>query len=85
MNETALIAINKGSIALTIGEAAIVADEIPNSDATGLTQTPTHAPPLHTENRIGAIEASPPVIVVQIVFFSFILVDYKFVGICFGV
>ena len=59
-------------MALTIGDAAMVADEIPNNEATGLTHTPTQAPPLQTENRTGATEASPPVNVVQIVFFDFI-------------
>lgn len=70
------MAINNGSIALTIGEAAIVADETPNKEATGLTHTPTQAPPLHTENKIGTMDANPPVIVVQIVFFSFITRSY---------
>lgn len=60
-------------MALTIGEAAMVADDMPNNEATGLTHTPTQAPPLQTENKMGATEASPPVMVVQIVFFSFII------------
>ena len=51
----------------------MVADEIPKIEATGLTHTPTQAPPLHAENKIGAAEDKPPVIVVQIVFFDFIL------------
>lgn len=45
-----------------IGELAMVADEIPKIEATGLTQTPTHAPLLQAENRIGAIELRLPVI-----------------------
>lgn len=60
-------------MALTIGEAAIVADEIPKIEATGLTHTPTQAPPLQAENKTGAAEDNPPVIVVHIVFFDFIL------------
>ncbi|MBK7310058.1 MAG: hypothetical protein IPI93_04515 [Sphingobacteriaceae bacterium] len=43
MNDTALIAINIGSRAGTIGKLANVADEIPNSEATGLAQTPIQA------------------------------------------
>ena len=64
------MAISKGSIALTIGEAAMVADEIPNKDATGLTQTPTQAPLLQTENKTGITEVTPPVILVQNDFFA---------------
>jgi hypothetical protein len=52
-----------------MGDAATVADEMPKSDATGLTHTPTQAPPLHTENKMGAAEARPPVMVVQNDFF----------------
>lgn len=68
VKETALNAIKTGSIAAVIGEAAIVAEEIPNKEAMGLTQTPTQAPPLQAEKRIGRIELRLPVIVVQIVF-----------------
>ncbi len=72
VNETALIAINKGSIAPNTGELAIVAEETPNNDATGLAQTPTQAPLLQQASKIGAVEVNPPVMVVQIVLFSFI-------------
>lgn len=71
VNETALIAINNGSSAFITGELAIVAEETPNSDATGLAQTPTQAPLLHA-NKMGADEVNPPVIVAQIVLFAFI-------------
>ena len=70
VKDTAQMAISKGSIALTIGEAAMVADEIPNKDATGLTQTPTQAPLLQTENKTGITEVTPPVILVQNDFFA---------------
>lgn len=73
------MAINNGSSALTIGEAATVAEEMPNNEATGLTQTPTQAPPLHTENRIGAADARPPVIVVQKDFFPSIVLAVCFI------
>lgn len=73
VNDTALMAINKGSKALTHGDDASVAEEMPNSEATGLTHTPTQAPPLHTENKIGTTDASAPVIEAQKVFFVFIL------------
>lgn len=73
VKETAQRAINKGSSALTNGEAAMVAEEIPNNEAIGLTHTPTQAPPLQTENKMGATELSPPIKVVQIDFFAFML------------
>lgn len=73
MNETALIAISNGSRALTKGELAIVAEETPNNDAIGLAQTPTQAPLLQQDNNIGKAEVTPPVMVVHIDFFSFIL------------
>ncbi len=72
VNDTALIAINKGSSAFIMGELAIAEEETPNNDATGLAQTPTHAPLLQHANKIGADEVNPPVIVVQIVLFAFI-------------
>ena len=72
VNDTALIAISKGSKALTRGELAIVADETPNKEAIGLAQTPTHAPLLQQDKRIGAADVNPPVILVQIVFLGFI-------------
>lgn len=70
VNDTALTAISKGSNALTKGELAMVADDTPNKEAMGLAQTPTHAPLLQHDNKIGAIEVKPPVIVVQIDFFA---------------
>ncbi len=72
VNETALIAINSGSNTFMTGELAIVAEETPNSDATGLAQTPTQAPLLQQANKTGAEEVNPPVIVVQMVLFAFI-------------
>ena len=68
VNETALIAINNGSKALTNGELAIVADDTPNKDAIGLAHTPTQAPLLQHDNKIGAAEVNPPVMLVQIDF-----------------
>jgi hypothetical protein len=59
-------------MALIKGDAAIVAEDIPNKDATGLRQTPAQAPPLQHERRIGAADESPPVIVVHNEFFDFI-------------
>ena len=76
-NETALIAINKGSSAFTNGELAIVAEDTPNSDAIGLAQTPTHAPLLQHDNKIGAAEVSPPVSVVQIDFLLSIKIIFR--------
>ena len=74
MKETALTAINSGSNAPTNGELAMVADETPNKEAMGLAQTPTQAPLLQQDNKIGAADVIPPVMVVQIDFFSFIMV-----------
>ena len=73
VNETALNAIRMGSITDIIGELAIVADEMPKIDATGLTQTPTQAPLLQAENRIGAIDVRLPVIDAKNVFFDSII------------
>jgi hypothetical protein len=67
------MAINKGSKALTKGELAIGADETPNNDAMGLAHTPTQAPLLHQDNKIGAVEVNPPVMLVQIDFLGFII------------
>ncbi len=78
VKEAALIAISNGSIALIIGELAIVAEETPNNDATGLAQTPTQAPLLQHANKIGADEVNPPVMVVQMVLFAFISYNYSF-------
>jgi hypothetical protein len=50
----------------------MVADETPNKEATGLAHTPTHAPLLQHDNKIGAADVKPSVIVVQIVFLVFI-------------
>lgn len=72
VNETALIAINNGSSTLITGELAIVAEDTPNKDATGLAQTPTQAPLLQHASKIGADEVTPPVMVVQMVLFAFI-------------
>lgn len=72
MNDTALIAINIGSRADTIGELANVADEIPNSEATGLAQTPIQAPLLQHDNKIGAADVIPPVSVVKMDLLAFI-------------
>jgi hypothetical protein len=69
-NETALIAINKGSSAFTNGELAIVAEDTPNNDAIGLAQTPTHAPLLQQDNKIGTADVNPPVSVAQIDFLA---------------
>lgn len=73
VNETALIAINSGSNALINGELAMLAELIPNSDATGLAQTPTQAPLLQHDNKTGAAEVNPPVKVLQIDFFDCIV------------
>ena len=70
VKETAQMAISKGSKAFTIGEAATVAEEIPNKEATGLTHTPTQAPLLQTENKTGMNEVIPPVMLVQNDFFA---------------
>jgi hypothetical protein len=55
----------------------MVADETPNKEATGLAHTPTHAPLLQHDNKIGAADVKPPVIVVQIVFLfsSFVFLE----------
>jgi hypothetical protein len=50
-----------------------VAVETPNSDAMGLAQTPTQAPLLQQDNKIGAAEVNPPVILVRIDFLGFIV------------
>lgn len=70
------MAIKMGSIALTIGEAAKLADEMPNKDAIGLAQTPTQAPLLQHDNKIGAADVKPPVSVVKNDFFGFIKVQF---------
>ena len=67
------MAINSGSKALTKGELAIVADETPNKEAMGLAHTPTQAPLLQQDNKIGAAEVNPPVMLVQIDFLGFII------------
>ncbi len=77
VNDTALIAINKGSNAITKGELAIVAEDTPKSEAIGLAQTPTQAPLLQHDNKIGAAEVRPPVIDAQRDFLAFIF-NYKF-------
>jgi hypothetical protein len=74
VNDTALTAISTGSITLIHGELAIVAYEIPNKEAMGLAQTPTQAPLLQHDNRIGAAEVKPPVMLVQSDLFPFILI-----------
>lgn len=74
VKETALTAINTGSSALMIGELARAEEETPNNEAKGLAQTPMQAPLLQQESKIGAVEVSPPVKLVQIVFFCFILI-----------
>lgn len=68
MNDTALKAIKRGSRMAVTGEAAMVAAEMPNKDATGVTQTPTQAPPLQHANKMGTAAVTPPVIEVQIDF-----------------
>jgi len=68
-----------GSRALTNGELAIVAEDTPNNDAIGLAQTPTHAPLLQQDSSTGAADDSPPVIVVQIDFFCFIIIPADFI------
>jgi hypothetical protein len=73
VKDTALIAINTGSKALIKGEFASVAEDMPNSEAMGLAHTPTQAPLLQHDNKIGAAEVSPPVIDAQNDFFAFIL------------
>ena len=73
MNETALIAISMGSSKLTKGELAMVAEDTPNKEATGLAQTPTQAPLLQQDNKIGAVDVSQPVILVQNDFFGFMV------------
>ena len=67
------MAINNGSKALTSGELAMVADDTPNREAIGLAHTPTQAPLLQHDNKIGAAEVKPPVMLVQIVFFEAII------------
>jgi hypothetical protein len=62
------MAISTGSSAATHGELAMLADEMPNKEATGLAQTPAHAPALQHERRTGAVEVKPPVTVVHIDF-----------------
>jgi hypothetical protein len=57
-----------------MGELAKVADDTPNKEAIGLAHTPTQAPLLQHDNKIGVAEVSPPVMDVQIVFLDFILV-----------
>lgn len=77
MNETALTAIKSGSITFINGEPAIVADEIPNKEAIGLAQTPTQAPLLQQDNKMGAVDVIPPVMLVQIDFLFFIILVLK--------
>ena len=72
MNETALRAINNGTIAFTRGELAILALEIPNNEATGLAQTPIQAPLLQQAKNNGMTELILPVMVIHIVFNLFI-------------
>ena len=50
----------------------MVADDTPNREAIGLAHTPTQAPLLQHDNKIGAAEVKPPVMLVQIDFFDFI-------------
>lgn len=71
VNDTALMAINKGSRAFIIGDPAIDAVDIPNMEAIGLAQTPIQAPLLQQDNKIGAAEVMPPVTLVKIDFFDF--------------
>lgn len=73
VKDTALNAIKMGSNVDTIGELAIVADETPKSEATGLTHTPTQAPLLQAEKRIGTTEVILPVIEDAIDFFPVII------------
>ncbi len=68
------MAINMGSSKLTTGELAMVAEDTPNKDATGLAQTPTHAPLLQQDNKIGAADVIPPVMLAQNDFFGFIII-----------
>ena len=78
VNDTALMAMSKGSKACTMGEAIKLAEEMPKSEATGLAQTPTQAPLLqHAKNR-GMMELMLPVIDVQIDLSLFIMLFFFF-------
>lgn len=72
VKDTALIAMSKGSSALTNGELARAEEETPNNEANGLAQTPMQAPLLQQESKIGTAELIPPPKLVQIDFFDFI-------------
>lgn len=67
------MAINTGSSVLMSGELASVAEDTPNSEATGLAQTPTHAPLLQQDSKIGAADVNPPVMDAQNDFLAFIM------------
>jgi hypothetical protein len=56
----------------------MVADDTPNKEAIGLAHTPTQAPLLQQDNKIGAADVKPPVMLVQIDFFDFISRYYNF-------
>lgn len=64
---------SKGTNAVNKGEAVKLALEIPKRDATGLAQTPTHAPLLQQAKNKGTIELKLPEIVVHNDFNLFIL------------
>ncbi len=51
----------------------MLADDTPNKEAIGLAHTPTQAPLLQHDNKIGATEVKPPVMLVQIDFFDSII------------
>jgi len=56
-----------------MGDAINPAVEIPNSDATGLAQTPMQAPLLQKAKKRGIIELMLPVMDVQMDFILFIV------------
>lgn len=53
----------------------MVAEDTPNIEAMGLAQTPIQAPLLQQDNKMGAADVRPPVMLVQKDFFAFILND----------
>ncbi len=77
------MAINKGSNTLIKGEFASVADDTPKNDAIGLAHTPTHAPLLQHDNKIGAADVMPPVRDVHNDFFVSISLKFLFYKIYF--
>jgi hypothetical protein len=59
----------------------MVADDTPIKEAMGLAHTPTQAPLLQHDNKIGAAEVKPPVMLVQIDFFDSINLIFNSWGI----